>query len=125
MKTAPDIPQTLTEFIYHTHLCVEVRNVVQEEAMHNCALIIEKSFIKATENAHYYPFQSSYDGENDVIKNGRFFLMENVLTEMNHRGTLQNMVERSVEKWTKPSTFVEAFTSSVLRWNQFVRIAEK
>lgn len=52
-----------------------------------------------------FAFQSGYDEAIDGIKIDLFYIVENVLSEISHRCTLEEEFERGIEKWTKISIY--------------------
>lgn len=62
---APDEPQTLPELLNRLHLCVSIRKIVQEEVRRICRFEMDRSLIKATEEALSYAIKSDYDEAND------------------------------------------------------------
>lgn len=48
---------------------------------------------------------------NDGFKNGLFILLLTFLTESDVFGRSEDMFERRVKKWTKSTTFTDAFSS--------------
>lgn len=59
------------------------------------------------------------------MKNASFYLVQTVLSKMAHHGTLCSMLERSIEKLAKSTTFMSAFTSRALISSQFVQLLAK
>lgn len=79
------------------------------------------SIIKVSKDGLSYAFQVGYEEAIDGLTNVSFYSMETVVTEMAHRRTLDHIFDRSMEKWTKYSTFMDAFTSCALASSRFVR----
>lgn len=112
-KPARDVPKNLSEDPNNPHLGAIIRKIAQKEARSTYEFEMDNSFIKAAEDALFCAFLSGKDEANDGLRNASVYITETVLTETLYRA-LDNVFQRSIEKWTDCYTFMDAFWNRVL-----------
>lgn len=100
-----------------------IRNIVREEAKRIYSIELDKLLIKVVKDA-FLCFRS-WLRKHYGLNNASSYIVEIVLTEMAHSGSLNKMFDSIVERWTKSSTFMIAFTGPALTSSRFVRAAAK
>lgn len=86
---------------------------------------MDKSLIKVAEGALSFAFQAGLEEASEGFKNSSFYFADTVSTKMAHCGTLCDIFERSIDKWTKISIFMEGFASSAIASSSSVRSVAK
>lgn len=71
---------------------------------------------QALSNAFYIDYKFT----NARLKNTSYHFVKTVLTEMAHRRAQDEVFDRNIERWTKLSTFMDAFAKRALTSPRFV-----
>lgn len=86
----------------------KLRLMAQDEAKRLYASVVSATMTRAAEQALFDAFRIGYKSANAELKNTSYHSVKSVLTEMAHKGTLDEVFVRNIERWTQPSTFIDA-----------------
>lgn len=97
-QSATAVPDSFSQFPNHPQLCTQIRELTQEEATGVYALEVDKSLLKAAKAALSNAFRIDFESTNDGLKNTPFRFVECVLANIALKGTLDDILDRNIEK---------------------------
>lgn len=88
----------VSQFLNHPQLSIEIRKIEQEETRLNYALQMDKSFMRAAEDALSNAIQIDFGSVNDGQKHASICLVESGLTDLVHNGALDDSLHQNIKK---------------------------
>lgn len=117
--------RSVSDILASTDLRAIMRLMAQEEAECIYASRVNPSMTRAAEGALSDVFQVGFDSANAGLKISSHHLVESVLTEMAQKDALDEVFDRSIDRWTQSSPFMDALARRALTSPRFVRPVAK
>lgn len=81
---------------------------------------MDKSFLKAAEDALLDAFQNGFESAFNGLKNATFRVVESVLTDFAPKGALDDTLDKNIKKCVQASSFMGALARRTLISTNFV-----
>lgn len=91
-----------------------IRQVVAERVAQEHTRLLQQVTQQAVENASSDILFTDYTKAERRLKKASYRFIKTVLTDMAEKGTIHNMLDRRIERWTHPTMFRNAFAVSFL-----------
>lgn len=90
----------LSQFLHHPRLRAQIKKIAQEEARRIYALEMNKSLLKAAEDAFSDTFRIGFKSANDglKIKNASIHFVKSMLADLALKEALNDILDRNIEK---------------------------
>lgn len=107
-------PAVIPDVVLSPHICDHIQQIVKKEVAPEHAKLSQQAIQQIVENNLSDRFLAGYIKAKEELRKTSHRFFETVFTDIGENGTLHEIFDCSIERWTQTTVFMDAFAALAL-----------